>query len=80
MKLVLPFTLYAYSTSPAIFGLKLPYKLTLESTLHSRVKDFTTDNSTVLFYANSKARLLAMLLYTTILFKTIVLLIGHELC
>ena len=47
----------AYSTSPAIFGLKLPYKLILEGTLHSREKDFTTGNSTVIF-SNSKARLI----------------------
>ena len=40
---------YAYSTSPVIFKVKLPYKLILEDTLHSRVKDFTTDNSIIIF-------------------------------
>ena len=33
-------------------------KLTLEGTLHSRVKDFTNDNSIVIFSLNSKGRLI----------------------
>ena len=57
MKLVLP--PYAYSTSPAIFKLKLLYKHTLEGTLHSRVKDFTTNNSIIIFSSDSKDRLLS---------------------
>ena len=31
---------------------------TLECTLHSRVKDFTTDNSFIIFPSNSKGRLI----------------------
>ena len=58
MKLLIPFT-YASSTCPAIFKLKLPYKLTLEGTLHSRVNNFTTDNSIVIFSSNSKSKLIS---------------------
>ena len=51
--------LYAYSTSPPIIRLKLSYKLTLEGTLHSRAKDFTTDNSIIIFSSNFKGRLIS---------------------
>ena len=57
MKFVLLFTLCILYKSNNLWAIKLPHKLTLEGTLHSRVKDFTTDNSTVIFSSNSKGRL-----------------------
>ena len=39
---------YAYSTSTAIFRIILPLNIIPEHTLHSRVKDSITHNSTVI--------------------------------
>ena len=72
MKLVVPLP-YAYSTSPATFRLKLLYKLTLEGALHNKIKDFTTGNSIVIIYSNSKGRLISVHHDATVVFKTTVL-------
>ena len=68
---------YAYSTTPAIFRLKVLYKLNLEGTLHSRVKDFTTDNTIIIiFFQILREDLYVNAHYdATILFKTTVLVI-----
>ena len=41
---------YAYSTTTAIFRLIWLFKITPECILHSRVKDFVTQNSIVIFH------------------------------
>ena len=79
MNLVLPLP-YAYSTSPAIFRLKLPYKLTLEGTLHSTIKDITTDNLIVINFFFQILRVdwsVNVHHDATILFKTIVLVMSY---
>ena len=49
---------YAYSTSIAIFRLILLLNITPEHTLHSRVKDSITHNSTVILSSNFLGRLI----------------------
>ena len=49
---------YAYSTSTAIFRIILPLNIIPEHTLHSRVKDSITHNSTVIWSSNFNRRLI----------------------
>ena len=52
------FLLYAYSTSTAIFRLILLFNVTPQHTLHSKVKDFITQNSTVILSSKFLGRLI----------------------
>ena len=49
---------YAYSTSTAIFRLILLFNITPQCTLHSRVKDSITHNSTVILFSKLLGRLI----------------------
>ena len=49
---------YAYSTSTAIFRVILSLNIITKHTLHSRVKDVITHNSTVIWSSNFNVRLI----------------------
>ena len=52
-------SLYFMHTLQVQQFLKLPYKLTLDGTLHSTVNDFITNNSVMVFSSNSTGRLIS---------------------